>query len=467
MLDKAFAAEKVPPRTWKDEAMVNLVPVSTVRRQKSDQASVTLMKTGNSSNQVRSGGSRSLRKKALAIAITSVFAVAALQTNAVAGPREQAKRIHDRLVGTPPSNTTLDQMATMITNDPTNGPLQAAQFAIDPTRTEAGPFYTYTLKNFIAPATNRDQQVFVPLNDYTATVIGMVRDRVPFNTVLSDDILYIGDSSSGAPAYSPANNNHYQFLDDNNVDLRAHLTRTTQSSLTGIPAAATAGVITTRGGASAFFIAGTNRAMFRFTLLNHLCHDMEQVQDTSRPADRIRQDVSRSPGGDSRIFLNSCVGCHSGMDPMAQAFAYYNFDAASGVLQYTPGQVQPKYLINSDNFKPGYVTPDDHWDNRWRQGPNSILGINPADPAPPASGWSSSLPGSGAGAKSLGTELENSEAFAQCQVEKVFKQVCLRSPSDATDRSEIVRMVNVFKSNQYDLQRVFAEAAASSVCRGQ
>ena len=70
--------------------------------------------------------------------------------------------------------------------------------------------------------------------------------------------------------------------------------------------------------------------MFRFTMINHLCHDMEQLMDTTRPTDRIRQDVARSPGGDSRIFLNNCVGCHSGMDPMAQAFAYYNFDATCG-----------------------------------------------------------------------------------------------------------------------------------------
>ncbi len=65
--------------------------------------------------------------------------------------------------------------------------------------------------------------------------------------------------------------------------------------------------------------------MFRFTLIAQLCNDMQTVEDITRPPDRIRQDVSRSPGGDSRVFLNSCIGCHSGMDPMAQAFAYYNF----------------------------------------------------------------------------------------------------------------------------------------------
>ena len=46
-------------------------------------------------------------------------------------------------------------------------------------------FYNVTLKNIVTPWTNRDQTVFVPLNDYTATVIGMVRDDVPFNTALS------------------------------------------------------------------------------------------------------------------------------------------------------------------------------------------------------------------------------------------------------------------------------------------
>ena len=42
----------------------------------------------------------------------------------------------------------------------------------------------------VMPWTNRDQTVFAPLNDYAATVIGMVRDDVAFNTALSADILY-------------------------------------------------------------------------------------------------------------------------------------------------------------------------------------------------------------------------------------------------------------------------------------
>lgn len=360
-----------------------------------------------------------------------------------AAARDQAKRIHDRLTGTPPSDALLTQMTSLVQ---AGNALGAAQLAIDPTNAESSGFYRVTLKNFATPWTNRDRTVFAPLNDYTATVIGMVRDNTPFNTLLSADVLYVGNAA-GAPAFSAANNDHFQYLEDNDIDLRTALVAQSQSGLTGIPSTATAGVLTSRAASEAFFIDGTNRAMFRFTMLNHLCHDMEQVQDTSRPPDRIRQDVSRSPGGDSRLFLNGCIGCHSGMDPMAQAFAYYDFDKTTGKLVYTGGAVQKKYGINIDNFKPGFVTPNENWENRWRAGPNKQLGFN------------GSLPGSGVGAKTLGQELGNSNAFAQCQVEKAFKAVCFREPGNSADRNKVAQITASFKSSNYSMREVFAETA--------
>ena len=360
-----------------------------------------------------------------------------------ANDRDKAKRIHDRIAGVPPTEATLSQMESLIAGG-------NAQAAAD-IATEQPSFYNVTLKNMAVPWTNRDQTVFAPLNDYVATFIGMVRDDVPFNTALSADLTYTVNGSS--PAVSPSNNDHYANAELNNVNLYTALQSTTQSSVMGIPASATAGFITSRASSEAFFIDGTNRAMFRFTLMNHLCRDMEQVLDTSLPPDMIRQDVSRSPGGDSRIFLNNCIGCHSGMDPLARAFAYYDFDngttMAPGTMRlvYTDGTVQPKYFNNNTNFAPGFVTPDDEWTNRWRKGQNSLLG------------WSSSLPGTGNGAKSMGDELANSTAFAQCQVEKVFKTVCFRAPGNAADRAQVSTMTNSFRTNGYRLKQVFAETA--------
>ena len=385
---------------------------------------------------------------AACLAVVAAYFAAGAARAAPPPTRDQAKRIYDRIAGVPASDALLTQMTSAA-----DGVTAALIATTDPA------FYNDTLRNLATPWTNRDQSVFAPLNDYTATVIGMVRDNVPFNTLLSADLLYVADSATNAPAYSPANNALYQYLDDNNVDLKAHLVSTTQSAVTGVPAAATAGVLTTRAAAAAFLINGTNRAMFRFTMLNHLCNDLQTIMDTTRPPDRIRQDVSRSPGGDSSLFLNNCVGCHSGMDPMAQAFAYYGFSntstttaATTGQIVYTPGQVQPKYFINATNFPQGYVTPDDHWDNRWRGGVNQLLG------------WDATQSGSGAGAKALGQELESSAAFASCQVTRVFKYVCFRAPSNAADRTQVAAMISSFQSNSYSLRHVFAEAAV--YCEG-
>lgn len=394
------------------------------------------------------GGSGRPLRTLLCIAVLAALGTAAAALAAPAPNRDQAKRIYDRIAGVPATDAQLTQMtgaadgvtaALLATNDPA--------------------FFNNTIRNLAMPWTNRVQTVFAPLNDYAATVVGMVRDNVPFNTLLSADILYVAKASANVPAYSPANNAMYQALDDNDIDLQANLTQTTQSSLTGVPAAATAGVLTTRAAAAAFFINGTNRAMFRFTMMNHLCSDLQTIMDTTRPPDRIRQDVTRSPGGDSSLFLNNCIGCHSGMDPMAQAFAYYNFSntdtttaSTTGQIVYTAGQPQAKYFINNTNFPQGYVTPDDHWDNRWRGGPNQLLG------------WDPTQTGSGAGAKALGQELEASAAFSSCQVTRVFKYVCFRSPSSAADRAQVTSMIASFQANSYSLRHVFAEAAV--YCEG-
>jgi len=373
-----------------------------------------------------------------------------------AGPREQAKRIHERLAGVPPSETILFNMETQIS---LGNPENAAMLAMD-----NSDFYSVTLKNFVSPWTNEEESVFVPLNDFSATVIGIIRDDMDFRNILSADVLYVGNANLGLPSYSNSNNAHYQALEDQRIDLKAELVQTTQSAVTGLPTEATAGVMTTRAAAQAFLKDGTNRAMFRFTLKNQMCTDLENLKDITRSPDRIRQDVSRSPGGDSRIYMNNCIGCHTGMDPMTQAFAYYDFehdvnndpDGINGSLSYnaagmidpdTGTRVKKKYHINSTNFEYGYITPDDQWENYWRAGQNANLG------------WNTSLTGKGQGAKTMGAELANSEAFSECQVEKVFQQVCLRPPVDGNDRAQIDFMVTSFQSNQYKLKQVFAETA--------
>ncbi len=396
----------------------------------------------------------------------------------LADSREQANRIHNRLTGVPATNSMLDAMTTAIDSG-TDGAVQAALYAMDgaPGEPASGDFYTVTLKNWATPWTNEAQDGFAPLNDYSATIIGVVRDEVDFREILAGDIIYTG-AGAGLVPYSPSDNKHYQQLEDSGANLGDEqvLVQGSQSSVSGQSAEAVAGVMTSRAAARAFFVDGTNRAMFRFTLLNHLCMDLEQLKDTGRPSDRVRQDVSRSPGGDSTLFLNQCVGCHSGMDPLAQAFAYYDFTYPDedqfpnlslderkdmGQLVYSPGQVQPKYLINSATFASGYVTPNDHWSNYWRLGENSAR-----------IGWRNAAANSGSvdlvindayaegdGAASMGWELANSEAFSWCQVKKVFRNVCLREPMPtAVEANAVQGFVGTFNSS-HNIKQIFAEVA--------
>lgn len=390
-----------------------------------------------------------------------LLALALIAGNSYAGSREQALQIHNRIAGVPPSEAILAQMAIEID---AGRVADAVRIAMN---NEA--FYSVTLKNLATPWTNRDRTVFAPLNDYTATVIGLVRDDADFRTALYDNVLYTSNAS-GLPSYSIASNAHFEAIEVQGISLKDTLVRRDQSALTGIPADATSGVITTRAAAKAFFIAGTNRAMFRFTLLNHLCRDLEQVHDTSLTPDFIRQDVSRSPGGDSRVFLNNCIGCHNGMDPLAKAYAYYDYefdvdadpDGLNGSIHYntestidpdTDSRVEKKYRINSNTFKYGYVTTNDDWQNYWRSGMNTHLG------------WSNALPGKGAGAKSMNMELAHSQAFASCQVEKVFQNVCLRKPGNQMDRDKLTEITQDFASSGYKLKQVFIDTA--DYCKGE
>ncbi|MCP4765968.1 MAG: hypothetical protein GY875_06815 [Gammaproteobacteria bacterium] len=397
--------------------------------------------------------------------------------------------MHDRLTGVSATNAVIDDMEHLLNNNSNSHPAipgspayfgdttgkSAAQYAIDTVRNpNAHYFYNVTLKNFAAPWTNEAQTVFTPLNDYSATVIGAIRDDVDFREILSGDLVYVGRAGGISP-YENDNNDHYEELEDlgpvaGDLSDPAILERDKQSLVSGLAEDATAGIMTSRAASMAFFSDGTNRAMFRFTLMNHLCTDLEPLKDVSRIPDHVRRDIPRSPGGDSRIFLNGCVGCHAGMDGMAGAFAYYEWtypanNIPGGFLNFTDGAVSEKHNINASNFEHGYITDDDSWINYWRNGPNSILGNRPGDAD---SGWGHPAEvldnkgnATGKGAKSLGIELANSKAFAQCQVDKVFKAVCLRDANVfEVDRDARDDFVTDFSGGGYKMREVFTDVAA-------
>jgi len=383
-----------------------------------------------------------------ALSLLQILLALCLALPAHADARDRAKRMYDRLVGVPPTEAQLADMTARIGPNPTHAQLvDAAMVAIG-----SPDFYNVSLVSFVTPWTNVSRTVFADLNDYTATVIGIIRDGISFDQVLTADLVYVAAPGVVPTPYQHTSNQHYVEIQSMGVDLSnpAQLVGVPQSTLPGaqIGSADAAGVVTTRAAAEAFFSAGTNRRMWRFTTMNYLCRDMEALKDTSRPTDRIRQDVNRSPGGDSEIYHTQCAGCHAGMDALAGAYASFEWDADQARMIHTPGQVQGKYAINTGVFPGGHITTDDSWINLWRQGQNAALGWHPAEP------------GSGLGPKGLGAEVSHSRAFAECQVQKVFEHVCFRPPRDAADAAAVSAIATEFeRDRRYEMRQVFAEVA--------
>lgn len=381
------------------------------------------------------------------IARAAAFFCCAISLSAWAGPREQAKRIHDRLTGVPPTATVLDSMEAKVQ---AGDALGAAMDAMD-----NPAFYNTTIREFATPWINREQSVYEELNDSVATAIGMIRDDMPFDQYLYADIVYRGSADATGVDYAQDNNDHYRELEQNGVDLSdpAMLVADQQSALPGAPigVAETAGVMTTRGFSEAFLVAGTNRAAVRFAMLNFMCMDQEDFRDPTAWPDRVRQDVTRSPGGDSAIFLNDCLPCHAGLDGLAGAFAYYDFDEDMQQLAYTADAVQAKYSRDAGTFPFGFETIDDGWVNYWRTGPNSFVGWNG--------------PGSGMGAKSLGQEIAQTRQFSECMVKQTFAKVCHRTPNGAADLAAVQAIADSFEANNRNMKQVFAETAVH--CMGE
>jgi hypothetical protein len=412
------------------------------------------------------------KKAPLVLLLILGLTTSTLPTTAHAGSVEQAKRLHDRLAGVPPSATTLAQMDGFIKQGNVKS---AALLAMDNDN-----FYNIMLKNWFSTWTNVDGSPLVDLNDYSATAMGLIRDNVSFDQVLYGDIIYVGDDSlvstldaAGAVTtkrhltpYQKANNQHYIDLQNalvnpaniadytstariRNISLKQYLVRKQQTTVTGI--AEVAGVLTTRAAGAAFFSAGTNRRAVRFALKNFLCMDMENLQDTTRPDFRVRRDVDRAPGGDSRTYKQTCVGCHAGMDALAGAFAYFNF--SNNQVTHTPGAVQAKYNQNNTVFPGGFTTTDNSWINLWIAGPNASIGWNGAD--------------SGSGAKAFGQLLSQTNAFSSCMVKRVFKRVCLRDPN-STEALLVSQLASEFAAQgRYNMKDLLASVATLPQCMGE
>lgn len=411
--------------------------------------------------------------------------------------QNQAKRLYERLTGLPPNATQLNELTALMLDGRAD---QVAFRAMD--ETSSYGFYKWVLRNLFNPLSSRAAQTDLSLNDYTATIAGTVIQNKSFDRLLYADTLYVGDDrlvagNTGAELLirpdnntPPAgqvrallrqdnadvkydDNNHYldlQKLNDwpSRLVEKSQVAVYTQTTSGKVSAEDVAGLLTTRQWASEFYLAGTNRRSFRFLMKSFVCRDMEELMDISLPDVRVRQDVDRSPGGDSRTYLTRCAGCHTGMDGFAGAFAYFDF--TNNQLTYNSRlQSGNKQFRQSNVFPTGYRLTDNSWINLWLTGANSSLGWRL-----PLGASSPSMLQGDRGAKALGMMVAASEAFSDCMVRRVFQRVCAKqaSASELANLSKIARdfeagfssYQNHSAANPYNMRGLFARV--SNICFG-
>ena len=147
---------------------------------------------------------RVLRRSLLRPTALCLLAGLGLASAASAGPREQAKRIHDRLVGTPPAPAMLASMEALVASDDALG---AAMLAM-----QNPVFYSSALKDFFTPFTNVEQTVIhhrfglgakpgtPPLTlEQVGQIIGVTKERVRQiqNKALEKVRLFLEETTEG------------------------------------------------------------------------------------------------------------------------------------------------------------------------------------------------------------------------------------------------------------------------------
>lgn len=440
----------------------------------------------------------SLRKIYLTLLLVSSFGFGESQN--------QALKLFSAITGVPLSLTDprLTQMASLIQAGDLMGAAKIA--SSDPS------FYNVTLRQMTSVLSNRGENSQVPLNDFSAMIIGSVRDYAYGGSTAKNGAgdareLLTGNFTYTVPAVTPApvpvNNQHYLAIDAAATNLFSALTRINGNATVknpNLPATLIdediAGVITSRGWGAAHLVAGTNRRPVEFVVREFMCQPFANIGDNTMPINRIRRDVDRNPGGNPETFIDKCSRCHRVLDGLAGALAFLEFSqpnealtGGNGEILYKTGAVGGRNAFDANGialkmnqngtmFPNGALTFDNSWVNYAVQNGNANLGWRSAPSGGGARYDIDSASGiiSGKGVKAFGLMVANSAAYSNCMAKRVFSQVCLKkdfSPEGMTEADtaklrsydhHIDKLATDFEANGYSLRYLFDRTATLNGC---
>lgn len=383
---------------------------------------------------------------------------------------QKAQKIYQRLTGTklPIDSPAIKQMAGLLEKGNLEGAAQIA--TADP------DFLNITVKIMALEMSTREETIKTPLNDFTASFIGVTRDQTDARELLTGNFYYRGSAADVNIIDDVLlSNNHYAALETNRVNLAQDLIRVegqviADTATTTKPNPDPAGVLTSRGFMGAHALMGTNRRLVEYTFREFMCVPLEKWADTGASDARIGRDIDRFPSADHNKFLTSCKGCHTVMDGFRGAFAKWEFQGRG--LKHSDVNVRgngntnnfniradaqgvvAKMNQNSTMFPAGYVMTNDSFLNH---------AVRPANAA--LFEWRGESAG-GNGVRGFGTVVANSRRFSQCMAQRVFKAVCRKEVDPVRQKEALKKWGDEFEASGYKLKKLFETVAVKPECLG-
>jgi hypothetical protein len=336
-------------------------------------------------------------------------------------------------------------------------------------------FYRVRVSEFAKKMSNHQETVRVPLNDFTATIIGVVRDSdtTSAKELLTGNFFYRGKTGYGLPMVEMTDfinsNNHYADIETKGLDPALVLERVNGQRTVANNARTTvinhpdpAGLLTSRSFMEAHAVAGTNRRLIEYAFRQFMCKAITDWADNSAPDDHVGRDIDRLPGGSNVKFQTTCKSCHGQMDALRPAFAKVDFirDVAGGVTRAvyvtdtssspSEANVASKFARNSNVFPQGYAVKDTKFVNYATEGANHD-----------GFGWRGSMQGQGL--KEFGAMVAESQGFSRCLVRRVFASVCRRDPT-LLEEPIVRRIADDFEQKGYHLRGLFETVSLRPEC---
>lgn len=413
---------------------------------------------------------------------------------------KSAKILLERVTGTKQSFYSEDvhNVADLLAQDQED---QAIELAL-----ENKEFLNTTIKNMAQKMSNRSETIDEPLNDFSASFIGVVRDETDARELLTGNFTYVADPKKvSVPSDSARDlllsNRHYEALENQIFDLSSSLVRVDrlnplndpvgevllgQSIASGeknkvYPLQESAGVLTSRAFMEEHASAGTNRRLVEYAFRQFLCIPIEEWADSSTSDSRVGGDITRFPSGDHKKYQTSCKSCHTVMDGFRGAFAYFDF--SDGRMKHS--RINPidalgidPWTINADSkgvvtkinwnhsiYPSGYRTTDNSFLNQASRGVNEQLfgwKTSSLDRGPASTG--ANIQETAYGATALGEMIANSKRFPECMAKRSFEALCQKQVARSEMASKLELHAQAFSNSNYNFKSLFKSIAKDPSC---